>query len=69
MGFGIPIFEWFSSDLKKLFEVYFQEDKLKEHNLLNQKYIDREYKAMSKKNIVNLWLILVFQMWYQKYKK
>ena len=69
MGFGIPIFEWFSSDLKKLFEVYFQEDKLKEHNLLNQKYIDREYKEMSKKNIVNLWLILVFQMWYQKYKK
>ena len=69
MGFGIPIFEWFSSDLKKLFEEYFQEDKLKEHNLLNQKYIDREYKEMSKKNIVNLWLILVFQMWYQKYKK
>ena len=69
MGFGIPIFEWFSSDLKKLFEEYFQEDKLKEHNLLNQKYIESEYKAMSKKNIVNLWLILVFQMWYQKYKK
>ena len=69
MGFGIPIFEWFSSDLKRLFEIYFQKPKLDRHNLLNQEYIYREYKKMSRKNIVTLWNILVFQMWYEKYMR
>ncbi len=69
MGFGIPIFEWFSRDLKKLFDIYFQKSKLAKHNLLNQEYIDREYKKMSKKNIVNLWHILIFQIWYEKYMR
>ena len=65
MGFGIPIFEWFSSDLKRLFDIYFQ--KSKRDNLLNQEYIDREYKKLSRKNIVTLWNILVFKMWYERY--
>ena len=69
MGFGIPIFEWFSSDLKKLFEIYFQKSKLDRHNLLNKKYIYKEYKKLSKKNVVLLWNILIFQMWYEKYIK
>jgi len=67
MGFGIPIFEWFSSDLKELFESHFTKEELEKHNLLNIKYINKEYKELSKKNIVNLWFILVFQMWYKKY--
>ncbi len=67
MGFGIPIFEWFSSDLKDMFEVNFREDELKKHNLLNIDYIEKEYAKLSKKNIVNLWFILVFQLWYKKY--
>ncbi|WP_369792113.1 asparagine synthase-related protein [Lebetimonas sp. JH292] len=25
-GFGIPVFEWFRSDLKELFKKYFNED-------------------------------------------
>ena len=67
MGFGIPIFEWFSSDLKEMFDNNFTERELAKHNLLNIEYINQEYKKISKKNIVNLWLILVFQLWYKKY--
>ena len=67
MGFGIPIFEWFSSDLKESFEANLTKEELEKHNLLNIDYIHNEYNKMSKKNIVNLWFILVFQLWYQKY--
>jgi len=67
MGFGIPIFEWFSSDLKESFEANFTKEELEKHNLLNIDYIHNEYNKMSKKNIVNLWFILVFQLWYKKY--
>jgi len=67
MGFGIPIFEWFSSDLKESFEANFTKEELQKHNLLNIDYIHNEYNKMSKKNIVNLWFILVFQLWYKKY--
>lgn len=67
MGFGIPIFEWFSSDLKEMFDANFTKEELEKHNLLNIEYIDQEYKKLSKKNIVNLWFILVFQLWYKKY--
>jgi len=71
MGFGIPMFEWFSSDLKELFETYFKEEKLK-HKLFDNNYIYNEYKKLKnnqKVNINKLWFILVFQMWYEKYMK
>ncbi len=70
MGFGIPMFEWFSSDLKTLFEENFKEESIKKHNLLNYDYIQKEYNKLKKDGIVNinkLWFILVFQLWYKRY--
>jgi len=71
MGFGIPMFEWFGGDLKHLFEIYFQKEKL-HHHLFNESYIQKEYQKFKENkqiNINKLWFILVFQMWYEKYKK
>ena len=70
MGFGIPLFEWFSGDLKNLFEIYFSKERLQKHNLLNNTYIHEEYKKLKNNrqmNINKLWLILIFQMWHEKY--
>ena len=70
MGFGIPMFEWFGNDLKDMFEEYFKKEKLSQHNLLNNEYIEREYKKLQENkqlNINKLWFILVFQLWYDKY--
>ena len=70
MGFGIPMFEWFGGDLKNLFEIYFKKENLN-HNLLNINYIQKEYQKFKDNkqiNINKLWFILVFQMWYKKYK-
>jgi len=64
------MFEWFSSDLKTLFEENFKEESIKKHNLLNYDYIQKEYNKLKKDGIVNinkLWFILVFQLWYKRY--
>jgi asparagine synthase (glutamine-hydrolysing) len=70
MGFGIPMFEWFSDDIKEMFEINFTKEKLKEHNLLDIEYVQQEYQKLKDNkpiNINKLWLILVFQLWYKKY--
>jgi len=70
MGFGIPMFEWFGSDLRELFEENFVDEKLNKHNLLNNKYIQKEYQKLKNNKVLNinkLWFILVFQMWYDRY--
>ena len=72
MGFGIPMLEWFGRDLRHIFAKYFQQHNLKQHNLLNTKYIQKQHtKLLNNKeiNVSRLWLVLVFQMWYEKYKK
>lgn len=68
MGFGIPMFEWFSGDLMGLFEKYFKDiDK----SLLNPLHVKSELQKLKDKkplNINSLWFILVFQMWKKRYK-
>ena len=69
MGFGIPMFEWFSGDLQTLFEHYFKPEKLPE-GVLNFEYIQKEYAKFKKNKVLNinkLWFVLVFAMWYEKY--
>jgi len=69
-GFGIPMFEWFSSDLKILFDTYFKQKSIEKHGLLNFEYIEQEYKKLKNDKVSNvnkLWYILVFEMWYKKY--
>ncbi len=69
MGFGIPMFEWFSSDLRNLFDTYFQKEQF-DHGLLNFDYLEKEYEKLKENralNINKLWFVLVFAMWYEKY--
>jgi asparagine synthase (glutamine-hydrolysing) len=69
-GFGIPMLEWFGGELSCIFGEYFQQYKLKQHNFLNTTYIQRQHERLLLKkhiNVSNLWQILVYQMWYEKY--
>lgn len=69
MGFGIPMFEWFSQDLRSLFETHFTPERLKSSGVLNPSYVLRELGKLQKGEPVNvnkLWLILVFLMWQEK---
>ena len=71
MGFAIPMNEWFGGDLSILFDENLQKEKLEEHNLLNNNYIQTILSKVSKnKNLTvgKLWTVLIFQLWYKKYK-
>ena len=70
MGFGTPVDEWFSRDLKEFLDQYLNEEYLRKQGIfqveavfkLRDKYLNGE-----KYLIDRLWAILVFQMWYQKW--
>ena len=46
MGFGIPMLEWFDRNLSHIFAKDFQHHKLKQYNLLNTKYIQKQHKKL-----------------------
>ncbi len=72
MGFGIPMFEWFSDDLKDLFKHYLSFKQLQKEDILNPEYVTQEHEKLKKNSLVNinkLWFVLVFEMWMERYRK
>jgi asparagine synthase (glutamine-hydrolysing) len=69
-GFAAPIGVWFKSQLKdKLIEV-FSEDKIEEQGIFNYEYIKtlfEEHISEKKDRSRELWVIFVFQWWYDHY--
>jgi asparagine synthase (glutamine-hydrolysing) len=64
-GFGIPIFEWFKSDLKKLFKQYFTDD-----DIINMNYVrklQKDFENGKNVSVYKLWFVLVYKMWKEKY--
>jgi asparagine synthase (glutamine-hydrolysing) len=70
MGFGIPIFEWLKDDLKEYLLYYLDESRLKTQGIFDEKFIvllRDNYLKGSKENINQLWIILMFQLWYEEW--
>jgi asparagine synthase (glutamine-hydrolysing) len=72
MGFGVPIEVWFKKDLKEYFESYLGEAALRKHGLFNIKYIQKKketyYSGRGNKSLISeLWFLLMFQMWYERW--
>lgn len=70
MGFSAPILEWFRGEAGVLFDEYLTESKLKSHGLLNVSYVRMLYTNFKRGEsfaINKLWLILMFQMWYERW--
>ncbi len=66
MGFGIPMFEWFSTELGDMFDNYFNKD----DEYINMDYIRDElqrFRANKAVNVNILWFALVYKMWREKY--
>ena len=69
-GFGIPIHKWFKEDLSGFFKHYLSYEKIKKQNIFNADYVKKslgEYLEGKSNNANKLWLLLVFQMWYEKW--
>jgi asparagine synthase (glutamine-hydrolysing) len=72
MGFGIPVEQWLSVDLKHLADKFFDETYLKKQGVFNivevKKTINAFYNG-KKERAEKIWYLLMFQMWFDKWMK
>lgn len=70
MGFGVPIFDWFQDELKEYLLHYLDEKRINEAGIFNTKEIISlrdKYLNSQKTNITQLWFLLIFEMWKEKW--
>ena len=70
MGFGVPIHEWFKDELKEYFLHYLDEKRLEKEGIFNAREVVRlrdRYLNGENQGVDNLWSILMFEMWYEKW--
>lgn len=73
MGFGVPIYQWLHSDLGFLIDRYFSDEYLQGQNIFDIKRIRTLMSFFMKQpsnDFISLmvWNILVFQLWYDRYR-
>lgn len=70
MGFGIPIENWLSTELKALVNEYLSEESLKLHGFFNlgavKKTVEDFFNGRKEKHL-KVWYLLMFQMWYKQW--
>ena len=70
MGFGVPIFDWFKTELKDYLMTYLSEERLKQGEIFNVKQVitlrDRYLEGLDV-NINQIWFLLMFEMWREKW--
>ena len=70
MGFGVPMQSWLKADLKPLLLHYLDDNRLIRENILDYRVVSRlrdSYLKNKNENAHKLWLILVFEMWYERW--
>jgi asparagine synthase (glutamine-hydrolysing) len=70
MGFGIPVDNWLSHELKDLVEEYLSEASLKLHGLFNVQVVRNvvsDFLNGRKEKHLKVWYLLMFQMWYKQW--
>lgn len=71
-GFGIPVAKWFKNELKEFILDVFEESKIKQEGFFNYPYIKKlldEHFEGRKDNRKQLWTLLVFELWSNKFLK
>jgi asparagine synthase (glutamine-hydrolysing) len=69
-GFGIPLTNWLRRDLRPMLEELFSRERMKDEGLFNGAYIERllrEHFEGRKDNRKQLWTLLMFEQWKQRY--
>jgi asparagine synthase (glutamine-hydrolysing) len=71
-GFGMPIAKWLRGELKGLMMEMLSDNRLRESGVFEPAYVARlvdDHLAMRSDNRKQLWSLLVFQMWYERYAR
>jgi len=69
-GFQIPLYEWLKTDLKYLLDQYLAYERLEEGGIFNAKKVHQTLDAYfggAYINISEIWFILMFEMWREKW--
>jgi asparagine synthase (glutamine-hydrolysing) len=69
-GFAFPMTEWLTTDLKDYVLNYINEEQLSRHNFIDVKKamsIRDEFLAGNERKQQQVWLMLMFQMWWNKW--
>ncbi|CAN2048472.1 asparagine synthase (glutamine-hydrolysing) [Candidatus Magnetomoraceae bacterium gMMP-1] len=70
MGFRVPVEKWFREELKGYFLHYLSKTRLENQEIFNVFEVLKlrnSYFAGNRENVQKLWLLLMFEMWYDKY--
>jgi asparagine synthase (glutamine-hydrolysing) len=70
MGFGIPVQKWLTTELKPMVESYLSEKNLQKHGLFNTDIINtlvKDFFNGRSEKYLQIWYLLMFQMWYEKW--
>jgi asparagine synthase (glutamine-hydrolysing) len=71
-GFGVPLAEWLSGPLRPLSEELLSGGALAAHGLFNEREVTRllhEHWNGTRDNRKELWNLMVFQLWYQRWMR
>ena len=71
MGFGIPTTEWLSKELKPLVMFHLSQEQIKKFGILDETYVQKLLNDFFKGNEINperIWILLMLQMWLDKWK-
>ncbi|WP_353684453.1 asparagine synthase (glutamine-hydrolyzing) [Thermodesulfovibrio sp. 3907-1M] len=69
-GFGVPIYEWFKSELKGLYREYLDRKRIEKGGIFNPDEVERLLKSYLEDRGVNhnkLWLLFVFEIWRERW--
>jgi asparagine synthase (glutamine-hydrolysing) len=69
-GFGVPVYEWFKSELKELYREYLNFERIKREGIFNPQEVNRlldDYLNNRGVNHNKLWLLFIFEVWKERW--
>ena len=72
MGFGVPIEDWFRSELKEMLLDYLSQERLKREGLFDEALVEekiREHLSGQANHQYRLWALLMWEMWRERWLK
>jgi asparagine synthase (glutamine-hydrolysing) len=70
MGFGVPIIKWFKEELLDYLNNYINHERLTKIGIINADAavnLKNAYLSGKKENEQKLWILLMFEMWYERW--
>ncbi len=70
MGFGIPIVSWFDIEIKNYMDQYLNKTFIEKQDIFQVDEVDKitsNYLKNKNENILKLWNLIMFQLWYKQW--